>query len=366
MKHLIAFLFLIGLPSICLAQQTINDTITHDGLQREYILYLPVSYTGDEPVPLLCNFHALGSNAQQQMSFGDFRPIADTSGFLVAHPNGTEIEFGDRGWNIGPGDVDDVGFIDAMIDSIDAEYNIDRDRVYATGMSNGGFMSHHVANLLSDDIAAIASVSGTMTQYMVNVAAPVHPTPVMQIHGTSDPIVPYDGANPAFLSVAEVLQYWVDYNNCEMTPVITQVPDINPDNGITVEHFVYEDGDNSVNVEHFKVIGGTHAWPRITEDGGGNDIDASEEIWIFLSRYDINGVIGECGDANGDNHTNVSDAVYIVNYVFSGGPPPNPLSLGEVNCDGDVNVSDAVYLIAYIFSEGNPPCDTNGDSIPDC
>jgi polyhydroxybutyrate depolymerase len=289
LKQFIIVLGLISFPMSSLAQQTIDYTITHDGLQREYILYVPATYTGDEAVPLLFNFHALGSNAQQQVAFGDFRPIADRDGFLVAHPQGTENDQGVNFWNFGAEGVDDVGFTAAMIDSIAAEYNIDRDRVYSTGMSNGGFFSHHLAGLLSDEIAAIASVSGSMTEPMVDLSNPVHPTPVMQIHGTTDPVVPYDG-NPVYLSVAEVLEYWVGYNNCNPTPIITQVPDPNPDNPITVEYFVYEGGDNGVTVEHFKVIGGTHAWPRITGEGEGNDIDASEEIWKFLSRFDMRGV----------------------------------------------------------------------------
>jgi polyhydroxybutyrate depolymerase len=156
-------------------------------------------------------------------------------------------------------------------------------------MSNGGTFSHHLAGLLSSEIAAIASVSGPMTPPMVAVSSPVHPTPVMHIHGTEDPIVPYDG-RPPFLSVANVLQYWVDYNNCNPTPTITQLPDVNPDNGITVEHIVYEGGDNNVNVEHLKIIGGTHSWPRMVGEVG-NDVDASDEIWKFLSRYDINGLV---------------------------------------------------------------------------
>jgi polyhydroxybutyrate depolymerase len=267
-------------------------TLTHDGLQREYILYVPASYTGDEPVPLLLNFHALGSNAQQQMAFGDFRPIADSTGFLVAHPQATKNDQGINTWNNGnitDPDVDDVGFTSAMIDSIAAEYNIDRDRVYATGMSYGGFFSHNLAGLLSDEIAAIAPVSGSMTRQMVDVSDPVHPTPVMQVHGTEDPLVPYE-ENLRFLSVAELLQYWVDYNNCDPTPTVTQLPDIFPDNGITVEHIVYEGGDNNVNVEHLKIIGGTHSWPRMVGEVG-NDVDASDEIWKFLSRYDINGLV---------------------------------------------------------------------------
>ena len=73
-----------------------------------------------------------------------------------------------------------------------------------------------------------------------------------------------------------------------------------------------------------------------------------------------------CGNANGDDKVNVSDAVYIINYVFSGGNAPNPIETCNVNCDSKCNVSDAVYLINYVFSGGNPPCDTNGDSVPDC
>jgi hypothetical protein len=114
MKYFFGILFVIGLPWVSLAQQTIDQIITHNRLSREYILYVPASYTGSEPVPLLLNFHALVSNAQQQMAFGDFRSVAVTAGFLVAYQNGTEVEFGDRGWNIGPGEVDDVGFIGAL------------------------------------------------------------------------------------------------------------------------------------------------------------------------------------------------------------------------------------------------------------
>ena len=92
--------------------------------------------------------------------------------------------------------------------------------------------------------------------------------------------------------------------------------------------------------------------------------------WQFLSVAtpgSTNCVTGYiCGDSNSDLRVNVSDAVFIINYVFSGGNAPNPLGSGEVNCDSKVNVSDAVYLINYVFSGGNAPCDTDGDSQPDC
>jgi polyhydroxybutyrate depolymerase len=292
MKNLTATLLLFALPFFSMAQQTIDYTITHDGMERFYILYVPASYTGDEPVPLIFNFHAFGGFAQQQMAYGDFRPVADTAGFIVAHPQGAAGSDTARIWNIGEDTTvaDDIGFTAAMIDSISAEYNINLDRVYATGHSMGAFFSIHLAGHLSDKIAAIASVCGSMTQYMYDSSNPVHQIPYMEIHGTADPLVPYNGANPLYLPVPEVIDYWVDYNNCNTAPIITELPDIDPDDGSTVEYHVYEDGNNGVHVEHFKVIGGGHTWPG--PPGGNRDIDASAEIWNFFSKYDINGSIG--------------------------------------------------------------------------
>jgi polyhydroxybutyrate depolymerase len=291
MRRALIIIFMISLPFFCFAQETIEYTITHDGLQREYVLYVPESYTGQDSVPLLFNFHGYGSNAYDQMEYGDFRPIADSVGFLISHPQGTDDDLGIPFWNVGWGDetVDDVGFTAAMIDSIDAEYNIDLERVYATGMSNGGFMSFHLACLLSEEIAAIASVTGSMSPYTYDNANPLHPMPILQIHGTADWVVPYNGGYDFTLPIMDVLQYWVDYDNCDPTPTITPLPDIDPGDGSTVEHWVYDDGDNEINVEHFKVLGGGHDWPG---SSGNMDIDASEEVWNFVSRYDINGLIG--------------------------------------------------------------------------
>ena len=147
------------------SQQTITATITHDALQREYILYVPASYTGSNAVPLVFNFHGYTSNATEQMWYGDFRPIADTANFIIVHPNGMLDATGTTHFNVGWGGstIDDVGFTSALLDSISADYNINADRVYSTGMSNGGFMSYQLACQLSDKIAAIASVTGSMS-----------------------------------------------------------------------------------------------------------------------------------------------------------------------------------------------------------
>jgi len=293
MKYTTVILLLVGFVFSSSAQQTINASITHDGIERDYIIYVPEIYDGSKAVPLVLNFHGFGSSASQQMFYGDFRDIANTEGFLLVHPEGTTF-IGNQFWNVGfPGissTIDDVGFTEALIDELATLYTIDLDRVYATGMSNGGFMSFLLACQLSEKIAAVASVTGSMTQDTFDDCNAQLPTPVLQIHGTEDDVVLYNENNLS-LPIPDVISYWVDHNNCETTPTTTTLPDVDVSDGSTIEHSVYEDGDNGITTEHMKVIGGGHTWPGsvINTAGTNQDIDASMEIWLFFSRFDING-----------------------------------------------------------------------------
>jgi len=295
MKYTTVILLFTGFVFSSTAQQTINASITHDGIERDYILYVPEIYDGSTAAPLVLNFHGFGSSASQQMFYGDFRDIADTEGFLLVHPEGTTF-IGNQFWNVGfPGlssNIDDVGFTEALIDELATLYAIDLDRVYATGMSNGGFMSFLLACQLSEKIAAVASVTGSMTQDTFDDCNAQHPTPVLQIHGTEDDVVLYNENNLS-LPIPDVISYWVDHNNCETTPTTTTLPDVDVSDGSTLEHSVYEDGDNGVTTEHMKVIGGGHTWPGsvLNTAGTNQDIDASMEIWLFFSRYDIDGLL---------------------------------------------------------------------------
>ena len=295
MKYTTVILLFTGFVFSSSAQQTINASITHDGIERDYILYVPEIYDGSTAVPLVLNFHGFGSDASQQMFYGDFRDIADTEGFLLVHPEGTTL-IGNQFWNVGfPGlssTIDDVGFTEALIDELATLYTIDLDRVYATGMSNGGFMSFLLACQLSEKIAAVASVTGSMTQDTFDDCNAQLPTPVLQIHGTEDDVVSYNENNLS-LPIPDVISYWVDHNNCETTPTTTTLPDVDVSDGSTIEYSVYEDGDNGITTEHMKVIGGGHTWPGsiLNSAGTNQDIDASMEIWLFFSRYDINGLL---------------------------------------------------------------------------
>jgi polyhydroxybutyrate depolymerase len=278
-----------------IAQQTVYDTITHNSVQRSYILYIPASYTPGTNVPLVFNFHGYTSDATSQMWYGDFRGIADTANFIIAHPMGTLDGSGITHFNVGWGgsSADDVGFTGAMIDSISASYSIDSDRVYSTGMSNGGFMSLTLACDLSSRFAAVASVTGSLAPFIMANCGASHPTPVLQIHGTTDGTVPYAGGAGWSESIDNLMAYWVNYNNCSATSILTNIPDSAPTDGSTVEHFLWEGGDNCVDVEHYKITGGGHTWAgsAFGSTGTNYDIDASEKVWQFFSRYDINGKI---------------------------------------------------------------------------
>ena len=295
MKYTTILLLLIGFAFSISAQQTINGSMIHDGIQRDYILYIPAIYDGNTDVPLILNFHGFGSNANQQLVYGDFRDIADKEGFLLVHPEGTLLN-GNQHWNVGSFTIgsttDDVSFTEALIDELANQYAINLDRVYATGMSNGGYMSFLLACQLSEKIAAVASVTGSMTTETYNACNAQHPTPILQIHGTSDSTVPYNG-DTWTRSIEDVISYWANYNNCETNPTTTALADIDPSDGSTVEHIVYIAGDNGLTTEHMKVIGGGHTWPgsAFNFPGTNYDINASLEIWQFFSRFDINGTL---------------------------------------------------------------------------
>lgn len=292
-KILLLFLgvtLLLG-PLAALGQQEINGSIQLDDEERTYILYLPENYEPSESYPLLLNFHGLGSSAWEQMWYGDFRPIADTAGFIIVHPQGLPNASGQNHFNVGftgDGSLSDVHFTDALLDSLIADYLIDENRIYSTGMSNGGYMSYFLACQLSHRITAVASVTGSMTPVVLEGCDPQHPMPVMQMHGTADLVVPYDGAAWT-LSMDDLMAYWAGVNNCS-DPSSTVLPDIDMTDGGLATHNIYDDGDNGAKVEFFSLENSSHAWPGnfLGQEGVNYDIIGSVEIWKFFSRYDLN------------------------------------------------------------------------------
>ncbi|MBL0340703.1 MAG: T9SS type A sorting domain-containing protein [Bacteroidetes bacterium] len=279
-----ATLFFAGLSSA----QT-NGTLSWDGLTRNYIVYLPSTYTPGSSFPLVFVLHGFTQSSSTIMDVSGFNDVAEDNDFIAVYPNGVN-----NGWNTNAGfpggsTADDIGFIGALIDEMHLLYNIDTNKVYSCGFSAGGYMSHRLACESDRCFAAIASVSGTMSNNAFNDCVPSKNMPVMQIHGTSDIVVNYNGGFGG-KSVDDVINLWVANNSCPTTPVVTLLPDINTTDGSTVEQNIFEPCTDSATVILLKVIGGGHQWPGSTSLLGGigninKDIIASEEIWNFFSGY---------------------------------------------------------------------------------
>ena len=284
MKVIVAILTF--LPAFLNAQQTLNKTMIHNDVSREYIVYIPANYSESSSVPLMLNFHGYSSNATFHMTFiNDMTPIADTAGFIAIYPMGLPLPASTNNykhWNVGSWTEssisDDIGFTEAIIDSIAKDYNIDLDRVYSCGYSNGGYFSFELACQLSDKIAAIGAVAGSMSMETYDACNPSHPTPVVSIHGTLDEDVYYDGGNlyeSDSKSLQTVNEYWTNFNKTIAHEVIS-LPNINTNDNSTVELTSYLNGENCSSIEHYKVIGGKHEWPG---SFGNMDINSSKIIW---------------------------------------------------------------------------------------
>ncbi len=276
---------LMALP-FSIFSQTVTGSFDFGGVSRNYRVHIPPGYNGSSPVPLVFNLHGYTSNALQQEFYSDMNSVADTAGFIVCYADGIG-----NAWNSGftpPyfGGIDDVGFISVLIDTLSANYNIDPARVYSCGMSNGGFMSFRLACELEDRIAAIASVTGTMTTLQTSNCTPSRPMPVLQIHGTLDATVAYLG-NALSLPVDSVINYWRVANGCTAPVVNTNLPDLVLE-GSTVSTQSYTGCTDGVEVLHYKVANGGHTWPGAFPIPSGitnQDIDASVEIWNFFKRF---------------------------------------------------------------------------------
>ena len=230
----------------------------------------------------MLNFHGFAGTASDYMRYADMRSVAESENFILVYPQGSCSD-GLSHWNPCPrggenkSSADDLGFIQAMINDISTQYNVDQERIYATGYSNGGMMAYGLANHKSDLIAAVACVSGIMLDCFGSIS---HSMPILHLHGTSDNELPYNG-NSDYPSVQSILEYWIGFNNTSINPTSR----IDNSGTIPIEQYIYDQGDNSVSVEHLKYIGGEHVWFENTFQG----YSTGELIWNFVSKYDING-----------------------------------------------------------------------------
>jgi len=287
MNRIILLFFIVFSLSLNSASSQTTGSFIHNGITRSYTIYVPTTWTPEKHYPMLLALHGLTQTGNGMMGFSNFNMYAEQYGFIVVYPNGVA-----NSWNVGfPGGstADDVGFLTALIDTVNAAYATDLNRIYSTGFSNGGFMSYRLACEAGDRIAAIASVAGTMTIASLSACQPSRDIPVMHIHGTNDYVVFYNGGF-GNTSVNQVLTFWKTANECPAIPTIENLPDLVAE-GSTVQKQTWTPCTDSTEVTFYKITGGGHTWPgSVGTTGSGNinrDIIASEEIWKFVSRFHL-------------------------------------------------------------------------------
>ena len=264
-------------------------TLTHKALERYYIIYVPESGVSEASMPVLFALHGYGSTAEIHKNYTNYQPLAETSKFIVIYPQGSYFQgtfTSGNHWNVGSwtagSTADDVDFINEVIDLVSKKESINQNRIYSSGMSNGGFMSYHLACNLSSRIAAIASVTGSMSKETLENCSPSHPTPILQIHGALDVTVPFNGDSTINMeSIDNVFNYWTTYNSCDPIPslIVTDYVDF------SVDYQKYNNCLNNVKVELYKISSMGHTWPGKNNYG----ISATEEVWNFVSQFDIYG-----------------------------------------------------------------------------
>lgn len=289
--------------------ETITGSLTWGGLVRTYRLHLPPAPAQAKPLPLVIALHGKGGNGaeMEELTLGGFNTLADRDGCAVVYPDGIN-----KYWNDGRADstyrahrvnIDDVGFISALIDLLLKERNLEKDRVYVTGMSNGALMAHRLACELTGKIAAIAPVTGNLPAVPAYPCSPSRPVAVLLINGTADPIVPWEGGKIRLglrrmgkvLSVTKTVKFWVAHNHCTPTPVVTWEPPGGAPDGTRVRKEVYPGGRAGSEVILYAIEGGGHTWPQgyryLPEMFIGKtsqELDANAVIWNFFKKHSMN------------------------------------------------------------------------------
>jgi polyhydroxybutyrate depolymerase len=275
-------------------------TIEIGNRTRSYLIHIPPSYDETKPTSVVLVFHGSGSNAEQMVRFCGLDDKADQAGFITIYPNGSGQADKFLTWNGGSccgyaaeNNIDDIGFIQSLLDDLEQVVALDRRRIYATGMSNGALMAYRLASELSERIAAIAPVAGPMG---TETCQPRRPVPVLHFHGIEDEFAPYGGGKGAksitqtnFYSVEHTIRAWVKANGCKEEPVIITEPDRAQD-GTSITHKIYVGGKDGAEVVLIVIEGGGHTWPgqepmwRFLGKSTKN-ISANDVIWNFFQKH---------------------------------------------------------------------------------
>lgn len=267
------------LPLAALAQELVPQSIVSGGVTRTYRFYAPPE--AGRKLPLVFVLHGAGGDGERVARTARFEQLAAKKGFIVVYPDGFEKHWNDlRGypeWSAHQRNIDDVGFFAALIDKFVAEHHADPKRVFVTGISNGGLMSHRLGCELAGKIAAIAPVVRTLTVKLAGGCKPARPIPVQMFFGTADKLVPFEGGVQRMKSVSlelpvlsarQTIEKWAALNGCK-TASVTRTAD---PPGARHSHSGCRQG---AEVIAYVREGAGHSWPK----------DATELIWSFFEKH---------------------------------------------------------------------------------
>ena len=262
-------------------------TIQSGGLQRTLNVHVPSSYDPTKAMPLVLNFHGYSSNAMQEDLLSQMSAKADAAGFIAIYPEGTGSP---QSWNAGSvccgtaasGNVDDIGFVKDILTTAEDRLCVDAHRIFATGMSNGGFLSHRIGCELADRFAAVAPVAGVVG---VPTCTPSRPMPVIHFHGTADTLVPYNGsASMGFASVPDTFAGWGTRDGCTDAPSTTYSM-----GDVTCSSYLHCAGGAQVTL--CTVQNGGHTWPGGTPVPSLGyttpNISATDAMWSFFQAHPL-------------------------------------------------------------------------------
>jgi polyhydroxybutyrate depolymerase len=271
----------------------ITETLDFAGLTRSYILHRPPSVSG-APLPLVLAFHGGGDTAADMEPLTHFDELADKEGFLVVYPQGLDNRWADARDGATPTKDDDVAFVRALLDDLKRRVAYDPTRVYATGVSIGGFFVARLGCEAADRIAAFGIVAATLATPEAARCKPARRVSVVTIHGTDDTFVPADGdATSGMLSVADAARTWTQVDGCATQPDVADEPDT-ADDGTRVRRETYPGCADGSAVVFYIVEGGGHTWPGGPSYTTGTaiqrstrDIDATTVLWRFFQAHSL-------------------------------------------------------------------------------
>jgi polyhydroxybutyrate depolymerase len=282
-------LVLVSAVSWYSENRTTGTIRTSAGETREFILHLPASYDAGKPTPLVISIHGAMNSPSVQMALSQWNRVADEHGFIVVYPAGDGG--GPKVWHLRGLETErrqapDIVFISELIDTLAARYNIDRARVYANGLSNGGGMTFALSCTLADKIAAFGPLASAVTDVIDWCESTA---PVIAFHGTADPLAPYEGgkvfiAPMAFPSIPQWIAGWARRNGCAPGPVDSAV---NAD--VTKREYV--GCANGADTLLYTVKGAGHQWfggmqgPEWLLGPFSRSVDASRVMWEFFRQH---------------------------------------------------------------------------------